>query len=99
VKTSTAGAFLADTVTSKMAASQNVVEAHWNRAGAFFAGAALGLFGSAIANPYYYPGYYNYPYWNYGYYPRYRYYGYWGYPYRYYGYYPRYRYWRHHHWR
>jgi hypothetical protein len=105
VKTSTAGAFPIDTVTSKTAAPQDVVEAHWNGGGAFFAGAALGLFGAALAAPYYYPGYYGYaPYWNsYSYYPGYRRYGYWGYPrYRYYGYgaYPRHhRYYRYHrHW-
>jgi hypothetical protein len=96
VKTSTAGAFPVDTVTSTTAAPQDVVEAHYN-GGAFFAGAALGLFGAALATPYYYgsyyPGYAYAPYYGrYWGYPRYRY-GYWGYPrYRHYGYYPRYRY-------
>jgi hypothetical protein len=47
VKTSTAGAFPVDTVTSKTGAPRDVVEAHYN-GGAFFAGAALGLFGRAV---------------------------------------------------
>ena len=108
VKTSEAGAFPVDTATAKIAAPQDVVEARYrgggyHDGGAFFAGAALGLFGAALAAPSYYGGYYpayNYPgyaYAPYGYwgYPPYRYYGYWGYPpYRYYGYWgsPRYRY-------
>ena len=95
VKTSTAGAFPVDAVTSKTAAPQDVVEAHYD-GGAFFAGTALGLFGAALAGSYYYPGYAYAPYSNYySYYPGYRRYGYWGYPrYRNYGYwgYPRYRY-------
>jgi hypothetical protein len=109
VKTSTAGAFPVDTVVSKTAAPQDVVKAHYN-GGAFFAGAALGLFGAALAAPYYYgahyypyyyPGYAYAPYGGYySYYPGYRY-GYWGYPrYRHYGYwgYPRYRYGYRHWW-
>lgn len=102
VRTSEAAAFPVDTVTSRIAAPQDVVEARYYGGGAFFAGAALGLFGAAIAAPYYYGGYYpSYyypgyayaPYWNYGY---------WGYPgYRYYGYrsYPRYWHYRYRRWR
>jgi hypothetical protein len=114
VKTSEAGAFPVDTATAKIAAPQDVVEARYygggyHDGGAFFAGAALGLFGAALAAPSYYGGYYpayNYPgyayapYWGYGYYPRY--YGYWGYPrYRYYGYggYPRYWHYGYRRWR
>jgi hypothetical protein len=53
---------------------------YYNPAGAAFAGAALGLFGTALAaaatpSYYYYPSYYAYP----AYYPAY--YGGWGYPY------------------
>jgi len=104
-KTSTAGAFPVDTVTAETVAQQDVIQAHWN-GGGFFAGAVIGgLFGAALASPYYYPGYYGYaPYYGYGGYPYYGHYGYGGYPhYRYYGYagYPRYRhygYWGHRHW-
>lgn len=58
---------------------------YYNPAGAAFAGAALGLFGTALAaatapSYYYYPSYYAYP----AYYPAY--YGGWGYPYGGWGY-------------
>ena len=84
VKTSTAGAFPVDTVTSTTAVPQDVIEAHWN-GGAFFAGAALGFLGAAIVSSYYYgPHYYSYYYPSYAYAP---YYGYWGHRhYRHYGY-------------
>jgi hypothetical protein len=102
MKTSTAGAFPVDTVTSNATAPQDMTQAHWN-GGVFFAGAALGIFGAAVANSYYYGPYYYHSGYAYApYYPAYYYLGYpkhqyryWGYPrYHYYGYwgYPRYRY-------
>ena len=92
VKTSTAGAFPVDTVTSTTAVPQDVIEAHWN-GGAFFAGAALGFLGAAIASSYYYgPYYYPYYYPSYAYAPYYGHYGYWGHRHHY-------GYWGHRHYR
>jgi len=93
VKTSTAGAFPVDTVTSTTAVPQDVIEAHWNGGGAFFAGAALGFLGAAIASSYYYgPHYYSYYYPSYAYAPYYGHYGYWGHRHHY-------GYWGHRHYR
>ena len=97
VKTSTAGIFPVDTVTSKAAAPHDVVDVRHD-GGAIFAGVALGLLGAAIVGNsyyygprYYYPSYYPgdayspYPYY-YPSYPGYRGYRYPVYPrYRYYG--------------
>jgi hypothetical protein len=94
VNSSTAGVFPVDTVTTKTAAPQDVVEVYYRGGGALFAGLALGLMGAAIAGSYYYGPRYYYP----GYYPGYAYapypyYGsyYGGYPAYAYPYYPRYR--------